>query len=189
MNYVYIEPNLVPPQLKGNYSGKAFKACAVTEYTVNGQDGVWDHGTRETHKLVRLSDGKEIPIIDSNLAPWDKARKDVKVTLESGFAIVRHSMFQGRDMGLTFYVHPDNIAAMLPKPVELTLPEKQLLYVTRSLKSSYRKEELQRNGFPMKDYESVLSALIQKGLLAKNKSITVAGRNAAESFGFQCPKA
>ena len=182
--YVYLDPNLVPNHLKTGYSGKAFKACAVTEYTINGQDGIWDHGTRETHKLVRISDGKELPIIDANLAPWDKERKDVKVTLEPGFAIVRHSMFQGKDMGLTFYIHPDNIAPMLPKPVELTTEEKQVLYVHRALIARARKEELQRNRFDMSKYDSTLASLQAKGLIAANKAITIAGRNAAEGLNY-----
>lgn len=184
-DYVYLDANQVPPYLRGTYLGKSFKARAVTELHINGQAGVWDHGSRETYHAVRLADGKQLPLIDHNAAPWDMAaRKDIVAKVEPGIAIVRHSMYCGKDMGLTFYIHPDNITAMLPKPVELTTEEKQVLYVTRSLISRARKEELERNRFPMAQYDSVIASLIAKGLLAPNKAITTKGRNAAESLNY-----
>ena len=128
-------------------------------------------------------------------APWDNSRQDYRFALEPDLAVVRHTIFRGKDLGLTFYVHPAAIAKLLPAPSEeLDAIAKMVLTATRSYKSSYMgrdryqmaKEgsqyERARKGeaFPTREaWEAAKAALIASGYLNKAGAITVKGRNAA----------
>jgi len=188
MQAIYLDPNQVPLHLRLGYSGKHFKAIPCDNVTIPFDVGLWSGGSREEYFLVRLSDGKRVQPVDHNLAPWDNARHSEKVTLQPGFMIVKSTMFQGKDLGLTFYVLPADIAPMLPKETEeLTLEERQVLYCHGALISSARKPELQSNRFNMANYETVKASLIAKGMLDKRGAITVKGKN-ARGNGFNYPK-
>ncbi|MDE2232513.1 MAG: hypothetical protein KGJ90_00075 [Patescibacteria group bacterium] len=190
MNAIALEPKQVPAHLKGTYAGKSFRAVVCEQVTIPMTAGLWHGESRETYRLVRLSDGKELPVNDDNAAPWDRSRKETIVKLEPGFAIVEHSHFCGKDMGLRFYLHPSNATAFLPATVELTPLESMVLDATASLKSSYmgkdRYEMTVENLRWQKDasipsrtqWDEAKASLIERGLLNKAGAITVAGRNA-----------
>ena len=126
--------------------------------------------------------------MSSDAAPWDKERShDQTVALSPSFVVVSHSIFQGKDMGLTFYVHPAVAAKMLPAPVELSDLDKTILSATVNYKSSYggldRYQMAQRDQygklFPTREaWELGKESLASRGLLNKAGAITVAGRNA-----------
>lgn len=175
---VYLEPSLVPQSMRLGYTGKAFKAIACLDMTIPCDAGLWSGGSREEYTVVRLADGKTVSPVDHNAAPWDK-RSDLKVSITPGLMVVKHSMFCGKDTGLTFYIHPDNVTAMLPKPIELNLEERQVLYVHACLQSFARKDELRYAKFDMGKYDSVRAGLVTKGLLKANGAITIAGKNAS----------
>jgi hypothetical protein len=93
-------------------------------------------------------------------------------------------------MGITFHIHPGNMPKFLTKDKheELTNNEKIVLYFTRSLKSSYAgisnyrfHEAHRQHNISLEDWNAAKESLIQKGLLAKNSSITVKGKNAINS--------
>jgi hypothetical protein len=112
------------------------------------------------------------------------------VALEAGRAIVCHKVFCGKDMGLTIYVHPSNLAKLLPKPVELTGHEQTVLSYTASLKSSYGgisnyrfHEAHQRTGIILAEWDAAKQSLISKRLLNKRGAITTQGRNALQTAG------
>jgi hypothetical protein len=196
MQTIHLEPNQVPQALRRSYSGKKFKAKVCEQVTIPADAGLWSGGTRSTYRYVRLTDGETVPVPGQDAAPWDN-RKEHTVTLSPGYAVVEHSIFCGADMGLTFYVHPDNAAAMLPAPdTELTPLERFVLTATRSLKSSYGGRD--RYQMACDDYDCLRALsperaerapsratwdatkemLIARGYLNKAGAITTKGRNA-----------
>ena len=196
MNAIYLEAAMIPAQLRGNYTGKKFKAVVVTEVTVRSDSGVWSGGSRDTFQLIELATGRAVSVSDNMSAPWDPSRKDRTIPLKPGFAAVEHSLFCGKDMGLTFYVHPDNAAALLPAPApELSEHESIVLDATCSFKSSYNGQDRytmaktqaeypwRRDNstpqFPTRDeWNAAKESLIGKGLLNKAGAVTPKGRNA-----------
>ena len=205
MDTIYLENTQVPAHLRGNYSGRKFSAIVTDTITISSHDGLWDGGSRTTYSLVNIETGESVPASDNMSAPWDNTRQDRTVTLRPGFAAIRHSIFCGKDMGLTFYVHPDNAAKLLPAPAaELSPYECTVLEATCSKKSHYMgKDRYQMakddcvdwNGQPReygrRDYgigdlpfptreqwNAAKDSLISKGLLNKAGAVTVKGRNA-----------
>lgn len=193
MTTIHLEPNQIPSQLKGSYTGKKFKARVCETMTIPSDAGLWSGGTRYTYQVIRLSDGAAINPVEHNASPWNPSRKDVEVRLEPGIAVVNHSMFCGKDMGLTFYVHPDNAAKFLPAPTQLTAFELIVLRATASYRSSYggrdryemaRDDHSYNNNmpFPSRDEWAIAKqTLINLGLLNRAGAITPAGRNAIPS--------
>jgi hypothetical protein len=195
MATIYLDPNQVPAMLRGAYQGKKFQAVVCESTTIPADAGLWDGGSRETFRVVELATGRAInpPGINQASAPWDK-RESVTVDLQNGYAVVRHSMFCGKDMGLTFYVHPDNAQKLLPAPQadDMTAWEKIVLEATCGLKSSYNgmdryqlaQREYRYNGKPYptrEEWNAAKESLIRRGYLNKTGAVTVSGRNARGS--------
>jgi hypothetical protein len=194
MNTIHLDANQVPANMRGSYTGKKFKARVCETITIPADAGLWSGGSRETYHVIELESGHTVPAADHMAAPWDN-RSDNTITLKPGYAVVMHSMFCGKDMGLTFYLHSDNAAAYLPAPSELSDHERLVLIATRSYKSSYggqdRYQMMQRdceyksdyrNGsktFPSRsEWDAAKASLVTKELLDKRGAITVKGRNA-----------
>jgi hypothetical protein len=186
---IHLEPKMVPAHLRGTYAGKKFTAIVTENVHIPASAGIWDGGSRTTYSLVRLSDGGSMAASENTSAPWDNARQSRNIALIPGVIVVEHRIFRGADMGLTFYVHPQDTAAMLPAPVDLTVHERFVLEATRSYKSSYggmdryemaTRDAQYRNKFaPTRDeWNATKEALIKRGYLNKSGAITTAGRNA-----------
>jgi hypothetical protein len=199
MATIYLDPNQVPAMLRGAYQGKKFQAVVCESTTIPADAGLWDGGSRETFRVVELATGRAInpPGINQASAPWDK-RESVTVDLQNGYAVVRHSMFCGKDMGLTFYVHPDNAQKLLPAPQadDMTAHEKSVLEATCGLKSSYQgrdRYDLSQRGdyniakraydyaMTREEWNAAKESLIRRGYLNKTGAVTVSGRNACGS--------
>lgn len=193
MNDIHLDPKMVPAAMRGAYNGQKFTAVVCTETTIPSDAGLWDGGSRDTFYAIEMETGAQVAIPGQNSAPWDNGRADRTVALRPGFALVRRSMFRGKDMGMTFYLHPDNAAKLLPAPAaELTAHESLVLSATCSYKASYggmnRYEMAKRDceynperkaAFPtIEQWETAKQSLIAKGLLNKAGAVTVAGRNA-----------
>jgi len=192
MNTIYLEPSKVPSHLRQGYNGNKFKAVVCTDVTIPADAGLWGGGSRETYHVIDLNTGRTINAPGQYAAPWDSSRREQKVELVPSIAIVEHSIFCGKDMGLTFYIHPDNAAKLLPAPqAELSAHEKIVLNATCSFKSSYggrdRYQMAQDNyryrpcegGYPSREqWETAKASLIAQGLLNKAGAVTPAGRNA-----------
>jgi hypothetical protein len=193
MNAIHLDPKLVPSSLRGSYSGKTFKAIVTETVTIPADAGLWNDGSRDSYSGIMLESGRSFSLGMQAAAPWDNSRRELTVNLAPGQAIVRSSMFCGSDMGLTFYVHPQNAAALLPAPsAELTDHEKIVLEATCSLKSSYGGRDRYQMaccdhlGNPYgtlpkmtrDDWNAAKASLQTKGLLNKAGAITVAGKNA-----------
>lgn len=205
MNTIHLEPNMIPPALRGAYDGKKFQAQVTATVTIPSDAGLWSEGSRDTYQLIDLATGEAVKASDNLTAPWDGARKDREITLQPGYAVIRHTIARGKDMGLTFFVHPDNAAKLLPAPpAPLTPYELTVLEATCGKKSSYggkdRYQMAQDDCRPFGDspssylksygldaatpfpsraqWDEAKALLIGKGLLNKAGAVTPAGRNA-----------
>jgi hypothetical protein len=134
---IYLEPAQVPNHLRGTYTGKAFKVIICESMAIPFDAGLWSGGSRDTYTLIRLSDGATLAFPEQSSAPWSASRQERKVDLEPGIAVKNRTIFCGKDMGITFYLHPNDAAKMLPAPVELTEHEAIVLEATARYKSSY----------------------------------------------------
>jgi hypothetical protein len=200
MQTIYLEPAQVPTQWRGSYSGKSFKAVVTESMTIPSDAGLWAGGSRDVYRAMSLETGEQVRAADHDAAPWDHSRRDQPVALRPGFAVVRHSIFCGKDMGLTFYIHPDNAAKLLSAPdAELTELQQTVLDYTRSRKSSYNGQDRydmakhdatfssyyrtgEKKEFATRaQWDEAKAALFTMGLLDKRGAITVKGRNRARS--------
>lgn len=187
---IYLDRSQVPASLRGRYAGNKFKAYVTEQMTVPSTAGLWDGGSRDMFSALRLADGATVPMPGQHLAPWDN-RSDQKVTLAPGIAIVEHSIFAGKDMGLTFYLHPTDAAPLLPAPqAGLTELEQLVLEYTISRKSSYNgrdrfqmaQDDMRWSNKPIAltraQWDEAKASLIGRGYLNKAGAVTTAGRNA-----------
>lgn len=177
---IYLEKHQVPDMLRKGYSGTKFRAEPCEQVYIPSDAGLWSGGSRTTYSAIELISGRELPLPDQHLAPWDKERTEKRIPLKPGFAVIRHQMFCGKDMGLTFFVHPEDVAKLLPSNTtnELTETERKFLAVIAGIKSSYRADYWQRMGLKKEQVEELKTKLAGLGLLNKIGAITPAGRNA-----------
>jgi len=190
MRSLHVDPAMVPAFLKGSYTGRKFQICVGTEMTVPSDAGLWSGGSRDVYSAVDLTNQRAIPIPGQQEAPWSATRREIPVQLKPDFCIVRHMIFRGTDMGLTFYLHPENAAKYLPAPVELSAHEKLVLSAMIGMKASYQGRDRYENSryylsseekkaFPTREqWDAAKASLIAKGLLNKAGAVTTAGRNA-----------
>lgn len=181
---LYLEKNQVPASLRGSYSGSKFRAEPCETVVIPSDAGLWDGGSRTVFTAIELNSGRVVALPGQQSAPWDANRIERKVELKPGFAIVAHRMFRGNDLGLTFYVHPLDVAALLPTDTsaDLTETEKTVLAIIRSRKSAYRDDEYRRKGISVAEAEAIKARLIKDGYLNKAGAITVKGRNACDKI-------
>lgn len=194
---IYLEPKDVPTTLRRAYAGKKFAAEVCEEVRIPTDAGLWSGGSRDFYSAISLTTGQAIPLPGQDTAPWGN-RQTQMVKLAPDFAIVRHTIFCGKDLGLTFYLHPVNAASLLPKPADLTDDELKILSATRRFKASYAgrdryemaKEEARYSpnaqAFPTrKQWEEVKASLADHGFLTRAGAITTKGRNAIGDAGPQ----
>jgi hypothetical protein len=95
------------------YKGRKF-AFDVQNYPLDMRS-YWDGGSRDYYKFVSLADGRvsmEVPVqsaFDPKISGLDS------VTIPEGFVAVRHSIFCGKDSGLTVIANPANLSKLLPE--------------------------------------------------------------------------
>ena len=185
---IYLEPRDVPPvflRAFPHYKGRTFAAEAREEVVFDSN--YWSGGTRYTYRGIDLTTGEVFqPESDEYGNPFINPNIPT-VKLEPGKAIVCHKVFCGKDMGLTIYVHPDNLTKLLPAPAELSADERTVLEYTASLKASYGgvsnyryHEAHRRTGITLDRWNFAKQALIGRRLLNKRGAITPAGRNARQ---------
>jgi hypothetical protein len=190
---IHLEPSQVPTVLRGSYAGYKYKVLVCESVTIPATAGLWDSGSRDSYQGVELATGKRYPLSMESEAPWG-TRREIEVKLDNGKAVVEHSIFCGKDMGLTFYIHPSNAIGLIPAKVELTPYQRLVLIAASSLKSSYAgrdryqmaadeydcKKVLNGSDYPTRDqWREAQASLIATGYLNKAGAITVKGRNAA----------
>ncbi len=141
----------------------------------------WSGGSRETYYVLNLATMQTGELPRRNpMAPMEAAH----IELTDGVAVVVHSIFCGKDMGITIHINAANAAPMLPTGVELTPEERKVLECTRSYKSSYagiRNYRQSQSGLTLEVWEATKARLIDRKLLNKAGAITIEGRNAVGS--------
>ena len=167
------------------YSGRTYK-----EQALDGPmslESCWSGGSRDSFVLLNLDTLKTLPIPE-NGTPYANGGRTYKLEqLPEGAALVQHTIFCGKDLGVTIHVAPENLNRMaLPAPVELTIEEKIVLAYTRGMKSSYNgrnRAQMARDesGLPLAEWERVKAECQRKGWLNKAGAITDAGRNVIQS--------
>jgi len=98
-----------------DYKGKQFSMRVTSSLTVF--DLNWGDGTRNVYKAVELA---EDGVVNSAQvpAPWMHQEVGRTLAIPPGWAVVEHSVFCGKDMGLTLYIHPNDAAKHLPAPAD-----------------------------------------------------------------------
>lgn len=167
-----------------NYNGNKFKISTDIPKRVLSY---WDSGSRTYFAFYGLDNHKVINV-ESNHPFWEAGKPNHLETLPKRVLLVAHSIFCGKDSGITIYSNADDLAPMLPKNEEtLTKDELIVLTFTRSYKSSYagvsnyRFHEARRvYGMPETAWNTAKASLITKGLLNKAGAITANGKNAIQ---------
>lgn len=93
-----------------DYKGRKFAVCLTDRVTFS--DLHWGGGTRNSYKLVPLVEGATAEALTVGL-PWNSPTEGATVALPAGFAVVEHSYFCGRDVGLRVYVNPTTTAGFV----------------------------------------------------------------------------
>jgi hypothetical protein len=167
----------VPAHLRTGYNGARFQAQLTDAVTIPATAGLWDGGSRDVFSSIELATGHTVTACNAD--PFNGSAKDRRLAIPQGVAIIRHSTFQGRDMGLTYYVRPDDAAPLLGAPAPtLSDLERAVLTITRNCISSYRQDEARRQGIGPTSWEGAKNRLIEAGLMKPNGAITTAGKNA-----------
>ncbi len=189
MTTIHIEPKDVAQIIATTFPGYRGKTVKVTaSETVSLYDLNWSGGSRNQYRTCTI-DGQPMGSADrfNAMAPWDNVAEGKSLPIPQGFVCVEHSIFCGKDTGLTVYVNPADMPRYLPSKPELTADERLILDATRSLKASYngmdRYEMKRRDAYPKPfmsrdQWETVKAGLVAKGLLDKRGAITLAGKNA-----------
>lgn len=202
MTTIYLDAAHVPAQLRGAYRGSKFAVEVCERVHIPADAGLWSGGSRATYTALRVSDGASIPFPGQSAAPWDASRTGREVALVPGMAVVRASMFRGKDMGLKFYLHPSDAAPLLPvSDGDLSPVEQLVVDYTSGRKSSYAGQNRYQmaasdirdalswatykdaRGFSapptLEQWETAKAAMVARGYLTKAGAITPAGRNRA----------
>ena len=167
-----------------NYNGRKFKVQFGTKNM--SIRSYWDGGSRTYYALVNLAtmEAKHAP---TSHPFFNKVDVEVdNVEIPQGFVIVAHSIFCGKDMGLTVYTPEEKPQLASGEGAELTDRHILVLVCTASRKSSYagvrdyRKSELMGKGFSSKEVDELREDLIEGGYLTRRKAISNKGRNAID---------
>ena len=160
-----------------DYRGKSFRVKAFVgpmNLTSN-----WGGGSRDYFALLSLATLRTMPVPE-NGNPFSNGGKTERVEqLPPNCAVVEHSLFCGKDLGITIFVGQENLAKLLPAPVAMTPDQKVVLAATVGLISSARFQEAEyHTGITRKVWDATKLELVAKGLLKPSGAVTDAGRNA-----------
>lgn len=175
---MYIDRKDLPRQLQHLHTGGLIRLNPQTDVTIPMDAGLWSGGTRRLFELVDLQTGQATPVSWHNTAPWNPDRRECRITLQPGQAIVESGSFCGKPAGLHFYLHPVNAAALLPAKETLSPECQALVSITCELKSAYRQEEWRRRGYSAQQWQQAKAEAEARGLIKANGAITTKGRNA-----------
>lgn len=150
-------------------------------------DSYWSGGSRNVYRIMPLlvSDRCKVFTVPENSGhPLQNGGKIVELSeLPEGFVVVEHTLFCGKDLGLTVHVSPVNFnpAALQSAPVDMSDVERVVLEYTCALKSCARLEQAAKDtGITRSAWDTGKAGLIARGLLNKAGAVTPAGRNARQ---------
>lgn len=163
-----------------SYHGKKFKLSSCVPSRL---DSYWDGGSKDSFCFYHLDQQKAFDIHSNHPAFEPTKPRDLE-KLPDRVVLVKHTIFCGKDLGITFYANQNDLVKMLPKKSDVSENEKIVLKYTAHLKNSYGgetnirfKEASRDTGISQQDWFDCQKSLIDKKLLRKNGSITPNGRN------------
>ena len=163
------------------YTGRKYAFRAVEDVQMNST--YWDGGSRSTWTAVKLSTRQVVPLPKFDPPQFGGPQSIPPIPLEQDIAIVEHSIFCGKDMGLTFYIHPNDAPQMITEPDSATDDEKIVL-AYKGLKNTYGgKKNIQyteanrRYEITQDRWDIATESLKARKLLNKSGAITPSGRN------------
>jgi hypothetical protein len=173
-------PEVIKIALKAfpEYNGKKFSVQVFSGPM--RLDSYWSGGSKNTWRVVAMSDAPLVASVPENGGhPMQFGGNIAQLSeLPPGFALVRHCLFCGKDLGLDVYVAPDSMNSMaLPEAKKLTDLQTAVLVITAGLKSFARRESAEEHGITPEMWEQGKKELIAMGLLQKNGAVTPEGRN------------
>lgn len=185
MFYVEKPDQLLIKIIQTAYPGYKGRKIKISTDIPSNLSSYWDGGSRNYYVILRLSDLSSYPL-PSNHPVFEPNQPRELFTLPPGFVVVQHTIFCGKDLGITIYANSADLTPYLPAKTEISELEKAVLYYTRSLKSSYNGQNRQEmSGIEKVDWDKTVILLKEKGLLGKRNEITTAGKNAiAGVFGY-----
>ena len=161
-----------------DYRGKKYRVKLFTgpmSLTSN-----WEGGSRDFYALIHLPSNRTQPVPENGTPFSNRATTEQVETLPTNCAVVRHTLFCGKDLGVTIFVGEENLAKLLPAPMELTPAQNIVQVATRSLISRARFDgAVSHTGIDRKAWDAAKAELVVKGLLKPNGAITDDGMNAA----------
>jgi len=187
MNITYLdgnEPNVqrLAQAVFPSYRGRKFSFEVADKVALTGT--YWDGGSRSSYGGVNLSNFQAASLPQFDPPQHGGPIQTPEVEVQPGMAVVEHSIFCGRDTGITFYVHPSDAPQLLPEPESVTEDEKIVLVFTHALKntsggrSNIRFTEAHsRYGITADRWTAAQETLKARKLLRANGSITPAGKN------------
>jgi hypothetical protein len=161
-----------------SYTGKKFSIRTVSK-TVNCASS-WAGGSRSYFRLVAL----DAPTMSRVVPPQSMfdSQIDGIDTVSIPIGIVKHTIFCGRDMGLSLLLAPENATSLLPESDPVTSDERAVLQATATYKNSYGGRtdiRFHESGLTREVWDAAQTTLIARKLLRSNGSITPEGRNHA----------
>lgn len=175
MNMTYVTPDYTMSMVAKlvGYKGRKFRVSTSIPSVLNSY---WDGGSRDYWHFYHLDKGV-VADVESNHPVFEAANPRNLERLPERVLLVKHTIFCGKDLGLTFYVNEEDMAKMITdKPVDLSELEKRVLKLTR-YRGDYRAQEMRRYGVSVATYDETKGRLVGKGLLTKGGAVTNAGRN------------
>lgn len=162
------------------YKGRKIRIAPFSKMSINSY---WSGGSRDYFVFVNLLT-KQVFETPQNGTMFDSHSLECN-HLPENIALIEHSIFCGKDCGITIYFPPTQFNALLPSsPQEISEEEKLVLAYTAKLKNSYggRKnirfhEANRETGIDQESWENAKLSCIEKRLLNKRGAITASGRN------------
>lgn len=169
-----------------NYKGKKYKVD-VSDHPIS-LESYWSGGSRDYHHVVKLST-KQVVEVPQNGTMFDKKLEN-KTFPCPDYAVITHSIFQGKDLGITISIHPDNMNQLiLPEKTIISFNELIVLCATKTLKNTYGgrtnirfTEANYKFKISNAEWAEAVQLLITKGMLNKAGAITNSGRNVLEEY-------
>ena len=92
------------------YKGRTFRLSVYEDAAQHNWNSYWDGGTRDYYVFIQLATLKTVPV-PQNGTLFD--RKKYRSTLPEGIVAVRHTIFCGKDVGLTIIARASDVTPML----------------------------------------------------------------------------
>lgn len=138
----------------------------------------WSGGSRDYWALASLDGSNATGAVRENGSGFTENVGEI-TEIPQGTALVRFTT--GNYVCACIYLRPENLTKMLPQPIDLTPDEAVVLVCSAGLKSSYRMQQMARNGLSIARIEEAKILLINKKLMTKNGAVTTEGRNVANA--------